>query len=198
MQPIKFLFRLFVEIIDMKKTAIYLFLLALLSVATPGLTQDKNEELIDWSSSRRLTWADYKAEPDKSSDAAAITTSYLGIQYNFSDGKITFNIVCKFSKNKSWGLYKNAHILEHEQGHFDITEIFARKLNKETSEYKFDKKSYQKDLQKIYDDVMKAKEKLQTQYDSETDFSRNKDKQAEWLVKIAKMLADTEAYANYK
>src|SRR6266567_3162991 len=108
--------------------------LVLLSLASPLLNfaQTKNEELIDWSATNRLTWNDYKGRPDSESGAAATTTSYLGIEYNFKNNTVTYKIVCRFSKNKSWGLYKTDHILGHEQGHFDITEIFARKLNKET------------------------------------------------------------------
>lgn len=174
----------------------YLFLLLLCSPLTV-LAQDKNEELIDWSSSRRLTWGDYKGEPDTNSDAAAITTSYLGIEYNFKNNQLGYKIICRFSKNRSWGLYKTEHILGHEQGHFDITEIFARKLNKETGEYKFNKNSYQKDLQKIYSDIVNEKEDLQTRYDKDTDFSRNKEKQAEWQTKIKEMLNDLKSYANY-
>jgi hypothetical protein len=36
---------------------------------------------------------------------------------------------------------------------------------------------------------MEEKEELQNQYDLETDYSRNKEKQAEWLKKIQKELA---------
>jgi hypothetical protein len=171
----------------------------LLLFAGPLFTfaQSKNEELIDWSARNRLTWSDYKGDPDPTSGAAATTTSYLGIEYNFKNNAVTYKIACRFSKNKSWGLYKTDHILGHEQGHFDITEIFARKLNKETSEYKFNKSSYQHDLQKIYNDIVGEKEKLQDQYDKETDFSRNKEKQAEWLKKIEKMLEELNDYSGY-
>jgi Bacterial protein of unknown function (DUF922) len=171
----------------------------LLLLASPLLTysQDKNEELIDWSETNRLGWSDYKGSPDPNSGAAATTTSYLGIEYNFKNNTVTYKIVCRFSKNKSWGLYKTNLILEHEQGHFDITEIFARKLNKETGEYKFNKSSYQRDLQKIYNDIVKEKEKFQNQYDKETDFSRNKEKQTGWLKKIDKMLEDLKDYSEY-
>jgi hypothetical protein len=179
-----------------KKLFHFLFLLL---VASPiiGIAQDKNEELIDWSASRRLDWNDYKGPPKSNSDAAAATTSYLGIEYNFSNDKVTYKIACRFSKNKSWVLHKTDHILGHEQGHFDITEIFARKLNKETGEYKFNKRTYQKDLQKIYNDIVDEKEKLQNQYDHETDYSRNAEKQAAWLVTIAALLKSYNAYANY-
>ena len=180
----------------MQRIKKYFILLLLLSPLF-NFAQNKNEELIDWNVANRLTWSDYKGSPDPNSGAAATTTSYLGIEYNFRNNTVTYKIVCRFSKNKSWGLYKTDHILSHEQGHFDITEIFARKLNKETAGYKFNKSSYQKDLQKIYDDIVKEKEKFQNQYDKETDFSRNKEKQAEWLKKIQEKLEDYKDYAEY-
>jgi Bacterial protein of unknown function (DUF922) len=173
------------------------FILLLLAKPLFAFCQDKNEELIDWSATKRLAWNDYKGKPDPHSDAAATTTSYLGIEYNFKNNTVTYKIVCRFSKNKSWGLYKTDHILGHEQGHFDITEIFARKLNKLTGEYKFNKNTCQQDLQKIYTNVMDEKEQLQNQYDKETDFSRNKEKQAEWLKKIQNMLEELKDYTEY-
>ena len=171
----------------------------LLLLTSPLLTfsQDKNEELIDWSTTNRLGWSDYKGSPDPNSGAAATTTSYLGIEYNFKNNTVTYKIVCRFSKNKSWGLYKTDHILSHEQGHFDITEIFARRLVKAVREYKFDPKKYQDDLSKMYKKIMEEKEEFQEKYDEETDFSRNKVKQAEWLKKIIQELEDLEEYGDY-
>jgi len=174
-----------------------ILLFTFLAFTSLSFAQDKKDELIDWSAIRRLTWDDYKGKPDPNSDAAASTTSYLGIEYNFSNNKITYKIACKFSKNLSWGFAKTDHILGHEQGHFDITEIFARKLNKLTGEYRFNKNSFQQDLKKIYDDIQDEKEELQNQYDNETDYSRNKEKQAEWLVKISKILEEYKNYADY-
>ena len=172
-------------------------LFAFLAFTSLSFAQGKDEELLNWSSLRKLTWDDYKGKPDPNSDAAASTTSYLGIEYNFSNNKITYKIACQFSKNSSWGVAKTDHILAHEQGHFDITEIFARKLNKLTGEYKFNKNSFQLDLQKIYDDIQKEKEEFQNLYDDETDYSRNKEKQTEWLKKIEEMLGEYEEYSNY-
>jgi len=77
----------------------------------------------------------------------------------------------------------------HEQGHFDITEIYARKLDNALREYNFNPKRFKTDLDEIYKDIMEEKEELQNQYDLETDYSRSKEKQAEWLKKIQKELA---------
>ncbi len=162
-----------------------------------AFAQSNNEELLDWSASRKLTWNDYKASPDPDSDAAASTTSYLAIEYNITSNSFGYKIESRFSKTRSWGLHKTAYILSHELGHFDIAEIFARKLNKKMSEYRFNKKTYQKDLNKIYHDILDEKEKLQNDYDKESNHSINKEKQAEWLKKIAKMLEEYDEYADY-
>jgi len=174
------------------------FLVIFLAAANLSFAQSKEEDLLDWSASRKLTWNDYKASPDPESDAAASTTSYLAIEYNITSSSFGYKIQSRFSKTRSWGLYKTDYILSHEQGHFDIAEIFARKLNKQMSEYRFNKKTYQQDLNKIYQDILDEKEILQNQYDNETDYSRNKEKQAEWLKKIEKMLEELKIFAEYK
>ncbi|MEO8405328.1 MAG: DUF922 domain-containing protein [Chitinophagaceae bacterium] len=161
------------------------------------LSQDKGEELVFWTAGQRLTWTDYKGKADPSTGAAASTATFLGIDYTFSPKGLTYTITCSFSKTRSWGLHKNEYILQHEQGHFDIAEIFARKLNMKMATYKFNKSTYKTDLQKIYDDVVNEKEETQNAYDKETDHSIKKDKQAEWLNRIEKMLKEYEGYASY-
>lgn len=157
----------------------------------------QDEEFIEWSPAQRLTWADYLASPSETSDAAAITSTALGIEYHIRNNALTYKISCRFSKTRSWGRFKTAYILQHEQGHFDITEIFARKLAKEIKEYKFNPKKYQDDLGKIYQKVMAEKEEYQNKYDLETDYSRNKEKQAQWLQKIAAELEEMDGFAAY-
>ena len=160
-----------------------------------GFTQ--NEQFIEWSPAKRLTWDDYQAPPSSTSDAAAITSTALGIEYHLKNNSLAYIITCRFSKTNSWGRHKTDYILLHEQGHFDITELFARKLAKELKEYRFNSRNYQEDVGKIYKRVMEEKEEYQNKYDKETDFSRNKGQQAEWLQKIKDELDDLEEYANY-
>lgn len=169
------------------------FLNLLIFIPQILLAQSKDEELLEWSESSKLSWNDYKASPDPSSDAAASTTTYLSIEYNITRTSFGYKIKSRFSKTRSWGLHKTDHILSHEQGHFDIAEIFARKLNKLMKEYTFDWSTYRQDLKKIYQDVLDEKEEMQNKYDEETNHSINKEKQEEWLKKIKELL---EKYAD--
>lgn len=173
---------------------IFSFLLFLLPFISLG---QYKEGTIPWSEDRRLTWRDYEAEPNSNSDAAALTTTYLGIQYSFNRDGFSYTIECSFDRKSSWGRHKTAHILGHEQGHFDIAEYFARMLNMKMKNYRFNKNTYEKDLKKIYNDIVDEKEDVQNQYDRETNHSINKEEQAEWLKKIEKMLDELKDYAGY-
>lgn len=169
---------------------LFLFLFPFIAFAQP------DDDLINWSPGRKLRWTDYLAEPDTRSGAAASTSTQIGFEYHVRDNKLTYTITCRFSRTKSWGRYKNDYILSHEQGHFDIAEVFTRKLVKAISGYSFNPASYKNDLRDIYTGIMSDKEKLQQEYDSETDYSRNKPKQEEWLKKIKNMLDELERFSN--
>jgi len=172
-------------------------LLALPVFILPFLVLMPDEDSIKWQKDRKLTWDDFKAPPQKIGSTAAMTTTHLGFEYNITNGKITYKINCRFEKNKSWGLVKNDWILRHEQGHFDIAEIFARQLNKLTYEYQFNRASFQNDLDSIYRSVVDEKENFQQQYDDETDYSRNKANQEAWLTKIENELIQNKNWEGY-
>lgn len=159
--------------------------------------REEDDEFIPWQWERRLTWDDFLCEPKRNTDAVASTSTALGIAYQIRDNKLTYQITCNFSKARSWGLVKTPYILAHEQGHFDITEIFARKLHQVLANYQLDRKSFKQDINTIYQTIVKAKEGFQMAYDKETDHSRNKTRQQEWLERIEIILEDTRPYAEY-
>ena len=162
-----------------------------------AISQKIEEEVLRWSPTTKLEWADYKGNPDLKSDAAASTATNLGFEYIIRNNEFSYKITCFFSKDKSWGVVKTDYILSHEQGHFDIAEIHARKLNKKMADFKLNRNTYRTDLDKLYYDILEEKDVMQTNYDNETNYSRDKEKQAEWLKKIEKMLEELKNYAGY-
>jgi hypothetical protein len=160
------------------------------------ITPFEKVDYIAWSD-QKLTWEDFLCEPKKGTDAVASTSTSLGIAYQIENGGLTYDITCNFSKTKSWGLLKTDYILAHEQGHFDITEIFARKLNEALQDYEFNRKTFKKDISEIYQAIVKQKEEFQKDYDGETDHSRNRKLQYEWLEKIQLLLDNTAGFATY-
>ena len=85
---------------------------------------------------------------------------------------------------------------KHEQGHFDIAEIFARKLNKEITMFLTKSKRHE-ELNNIYTKVMNEKRDTQQLYDEETNHSINKSQQAAWNKKIEEMLEELKDYDDY-
>lgn len=159
--------------------------------------KNEDEEFIPWSAYRRLHWDDFRSEPKKNTDAVASTSTSLGIAYQVKNSVLTYQVTCNFSKTKSWGLVKTAYILAHEQGHFDITEIYARKLHEALQSYNFNKKNYKQEVNRVYQKIVTEKEAFQEMYDKQTDHSRNKKEQAAWLLMIEKLLEDSAPYADY-
>jgi hypothetical protein len=166
-------------------------------IVAPVAKPEESNDFIPWSLDQRLIWEDFQCEPKKGTDAVASTSTTLGIAYEISDGHMTYDITCNFSKQKSWGLMKTDYILAHEQGHFDITEIFARKLHQALQNYVFNKRTFKKDINEIYQSVVKEKEEFQKAYDEQTDHSRNRKVQYEWLNQIQQLLDETQPYSAY-
>lgn len=157
----------------------------------------ESEDMIPWENDKRLVWDDFLCEPKVGTDAVASTSTSLGIAYQITDGALKYHITCYFNKEKSWGLMKTDYILAHEQGHFDITEIFARRLNEALQNYQFNKKTFKRDIGQIYQAIVSQKEDYQRTYDAETDHSRNRKVQYDWLEKIDSLLAETKPFSSY-
>ena len=80
-----------------------------------------------------------KQSTDSNSPNAALTGTNIKFDFSYSsETGFKYHITCQFDKNSSWGRVKTDYILSHEQGHFDIAEIYTRKLCKAFREYKPD------------------------------------------------------------
>jgi hypothetical protein len=163
----------------------------------PEKTVMNEDEMLPWRAERKLVWEDFKSAPQKQGDAVASTSTSLGISYQLKEGVLNYTITCHFAKKKSWGSLKTEYILAHEQAHFDITEIHARKLYEALYNYEFNPASFKSDIGTIYDRIVKEKEAMQEAYDHETDHSRKKRAQYQWFERIDMQLAATEPYASY-
>jgi Bacterial protein of unknown function (DUF922) len=173
-------------------------LITALSFCTLFSFNVQKEDSLQWSASRRLDWNDFKSSPDDNSGNAALTSSTIGFKYNYDSEKgFSYTINCLFEKNSSWGRVKTDYILSHEQGHFDIAEIYARKLYKTVQGFRFNPRTARKEVPAMYHQIMKDLAAKQAEYDTDTDFSRDKEEQADWLLKIRAELDNLQPYAKY-
>jgi hypothetical protein len=155
----------------------------------------QSQEEVIWSPDFRFTWNDFKGPVPIGASAAATTAS--GISYNFStfyennEQKVAYEVGAYFYPTRSW--YKpqvcNDVTLSHEQLHFDITELYARKMRKQLAETTFTE-NVKEEVRKIYKTTLRQLNDFQNSYDSETDYSRNLTVQERWMNEIETALKD--------
>lgn len=158
------------------------------------------DNLIAWP--KKLTWDDFKGIADQSSPHYALTWSRVNYTSSIDAiGKITCNVKCSFLTNKSWKKTDKsltAYLLEHEQIHFNITELYARKLRKALSEYcstHVNSAATSNEMGAIFNKLLEELYAFHAQYDLETDHSKIAVKQQEWNQKVAAMLKELAPYA---
>ena len=158
-----------------------------------GFNDSQDYETIVWSPENILTWEDFKGKAPNNVRAAAITAS--GISYQFStsgsSGEIELDYLVStfFYPNKSW--YQpslcDSLILSHEQLHFDISELYARKMRKRLASSSFTQ-NVKAEVKQIYKEVLDELEEFQNLYDDQTNFSRDLEHQLLWNNKIEEAL----------
>ena len=96
------------------------------------------DEFILWQENKKLKIQDFKAENKDTIKVnrqqflgaiSAIRIEYSSFQRN-KNSVPDFSIKTYFDPNESWMLLKNDYVLQHEQIHFDLTELYARKMRK--------------------------------------------------------------------
>jgi len=170
-------------------------------VFTSIFSSNLEEEKIPWSEDYQLTWADFKSPSSNGSGFVASTSSGIAYSYSFGydseKGKMApiVKVSCNFYPERSWFSKENAsdYILKHEQTHFDISEIYARKLRKEIAKTKFSD-NMSEELEALFYKFEDERTAFQKQFDKETDHSKIYDKEIEWEALIEEQLKEYERW----
>lgn len=174
-------------------------LILILLLFFTGISNGQEKEKLPWEENRPLTWNDFKAIPKKSVPYEANTNSGILFSWNYSTetGKpvLEYEIVSNFYPASSWvkEVKESKHLLGHEQVHFDITELHARKLRKAIDDYEMGR-NIRKELNQLYEQIERERVKMQNSFDLETNHSRNKDAEAKWRKFISEELIRLKNY----
>ena len=154
------------------------------------------QQPIEWKSPDQLVWSNFKARPNKLSPYHALTNSGISFETTYEQGVMTLVVNCTFNPHQSWVKQdkKSDELLKHEQVHFDITEVHARKLRKALTEHPWKQSTLERDLNKLFDKYLKMQDEMQHRYDEDTDHSNNADSQAAWNKRIAAELKSLEKW----
>ena len=172
------------------------------------------DEFILWQENKKLKIQDFKADNKDTIKVnrqqflgaiSAIRIEYSSFQRN-KNSVPDFSIKTYFDPNESWMLLKNDYVLQHEQIHFDLTELYARKMRKSVESLRQKNVTnisiYQKKIQ--YWNVMK--EKASNQFDADNQdyyikigqkilFQKNP-KQEAWKKKVDRELFQYSLFKN--
>ena len=186
---------------------VFLLWLSLLTPAVSGETTI----LIPWDTADPLIWSDFQGTPPADAaqhlEAAWIVTAIkmsagTYVDQNESSGYVgcyTNVVIANYmNPDKSWVLPSAActSLLEHEQGHFDLTEAYARRaalIIESTRLYGTDKYAVEQQLfdrfSAIRDEIYLQADRATQRYDDETNHGLNATEQARWLQQIDAWLA---------
>lgn len=172
------------------------------------------DDFILWQENKKLKIQDFKAENKDTIKVnrqqflgaiSAIRIEYSSFQRN-KNSVPDFSIKTYFDPNESWMLLKNDYVLQHEQIHFDLTELYARKMRKSVESLRQKNVTnisiYRKKIQ--HWNVMK--EKASNQFDADNQdyyikigqkilFQKNP-KQEAWKKKIDRELFQYSLFKN--
>ncbi|OED41227.1 hypothetical protein AB832_03380, partial [Flavobacteriaceae bacterium (ex Bugula neritina AB1)] len=150
----------------------------------------ENDSLILWQENRKLTWDDFKGAKQQPKDVHLIhqvAESSMIFPYSFTytkDKTLEINIKCYFEKFIAWTITNDIETLEHEQIHFDIGELYTRKIRKCVKslqdEGMLEVNTYINEVNSLIANCNEYQEK----YDSEV--LLNYEKQQEWQERVAK------------
>ena len=172
------------------------------------------DNFILWQENKKLKIQDFKAENKDTIKVnqqqflgaiSAIRIEYSSFQRN-KNSVPDFSIKTYFDPNESWMLLKNDYVLQHEQIHFDLTELYARKMRKSVESLRQKNVTnisiYRKKIQRW--NVMK--EKASNQFDADNQdyyikigqkilFQKNP-KQEAWKKKVDRELFQYSLFKN--
>ena len=141
-------------------------------------TENQGANIISYRVGEKLKWSDFKAVKFFP-DATAESSTTIAYEYSEDQGKIQVKIFCLFNKQKSFVLQgkQTGYILNHEQGHFDITFMFAMKFK---ALLDCESRLSESKVESIYMKVIRGWDRFQEQYDLETNHSINEFEQKRW------------------
>lgn len=183
--------------------AVTYLLIIIPAFADAQTPQTDSSKFVNWQSSG-LRAENYRLV-DKSPSmgdyqVAAVTASKPGliVHYYSANGQSSLEISMtnQFNYDASWMVKSevdNSALLKHEQGHFDINEIYTRKAFEQLKNFHFTA-DFQKEIQKIMDILNKQLTKQQQIYESQTQRGLNEAYQLLWNKSIASQLAQLPPY----
>lgn len=161
-----------------------------------GVGETQNS--ISWNEFYKLQWHDFQGEPEETSMGDAGAVVQIKAKPFLLKKRVVYDVTAIFNRKKSWSRDQSEALLAHEQLHFDIAELYARKIRKKIKELSSrgvdDVKTFNAAVQQLLQESNEADQ----QYDLETLHGAMSRRQAAWSKKINDELKSLEQYKKQK
>jgi hypothetical protein len=180
----------------------FLFFCGLLIACSSFFVQDDPAAPILWQK-KSLRWKNFRDVPDSQGPHAkslAVTNSRLEQRYYRVGNELHFIIAAWFNPNKSWvrdgvsGARYSDEVLSHEQHHFDMCELYARKIRRYLSTAVFTEATYKKEIPELFKTFHTQYRAEQNKYDSE--LKERVYRQDEWTESIDVAMKELKTFTD--
>jgi hypothetical protein len=155
------------------------------------------EQSFAWNEQRPLTWNDFRGGVRRGAEdnIAAETSCGIAIETNLVGARDAAKVYVfnTFDKQKSWvrNGYENAEVLQHEQGHWDICELYTRRMQERFDAANITGTNLHQQVARIFNDVNDEYLARQEQYEQETQHGIIASEQQRWTALLEKELHES-------
>jgi hypothetical protein len=148
-----------------------------------------------WTPSRKLRWEDFHGPERIGAVRQIAAESVCGISVETSLAPVTARariyVFNTFDKEQSWTRpdKQSGAVLRHEQGHWDLCEIYTRRMQARFDAQTISGNRLDEMVTKIYDQVSRDYEQRQRTYEMETGHGTDPAGQQRWELLIARELS---------
>jgi uncharacterized protein DUF922 len=148
-----------------------------------------------WSAERPLAWSDFQGSPPAEGSEGAKTSYTLYSAWKCRGDVFEFRVIAGFRPRQSWvkaivlkDSAQRETILRHERTHFDLAEVYARRMRRAFGDLARPCANTDAELNALAQRLAQEEKAEQRRYDAETDHGLLVDQQAAWSRNVARRL----------
>ncbi|MBT1701841.1 DUF922 domain-containing protein [Chryseosolibacter indicus] len=168
----------------MKVSGLVLFLLFVNNCFCFSQSSEGRSNLLEWNEYYELTWEDFKGKRADEAKGDAGTAVIIKAKPYYVKNKVRYDVIAYFDRNKSWATDKSLSLLAHEKLHFDIAELYARRIRKQIEELEKKNVNDIKTYNAAINLLLEESNEVDQKYDLETLHGALSKKQTLWEKKI--------------
>lgn len=174
-------------------------------IATPAIQTQATPVVavpLPWSATQLLSWSDFQGPPPADGDENARTVYNLSFESRCRGEQFTYKVTALFFPADSWvkpqvladGVEK-VRVLEHEQTHFNLTEVYARRMRRYFAGLYNPCGQTEAAINGAVDRFAREEGEAQQRYETETNHGLISNRQLAWNRDVNEMLTSLTAFA---